>query len=181
MQLIVGLGNPGKEYENNRHNVGCLVIDQITKNQKLNPMPTGRQVKSQNDNLKLKILKPLSYMNNSGGEVKKEADYYKIEPNDIFVVHDDMDIDFGTLRTSFGSSSAGHNGVQSIIDALGTNEFWRIRVGIGRPAENVPSEKFVLQDFNDGEKEKINTIIAKTAGNVLEWISHPKEETIQLL
>lgn len=167
MQLIVGLGNPGKEYENNRHNAGYLVINQITKSQKSNN-------KSENNTLKFRILIPTAFMNNSGGEVKKEADYYKIASHDIFVVHDDMDIALGTVRVSFGSSSAGHNGVQSIIDELKTNEFWRIRVGIGRPPENVPSEKYVLQDFTADEKEKIDTIIAKTAGYVLDLISQNK-------
>jgi len=174
MQLIVGLGNPGKEYANNRHNIGYLVIDQITENQK-------SKIKNQNDNAKFKILKPQSFMNNCGIEIKKESAYYKIEDDNIFVIHDDMDINFGTLRISFGLSSAGHNGVQSIIDTLNTNKFWRIRIGIGRPPENILSEKFVLQDFTLAEKEKIDDIIAKTAGYVLDCISHPKEETIQLV
>ena len=120
-------------------------------------------------------------MNNCGIEIKKESAYYKIEDDNIFVIHDDMDINFGTLRVSFGSSSAGHNGVQSIIDTLNTNKFWRIRIGIGRPPENILSEKFVLHDFTLVEKEKIDDIIAKTAGYVLDCISHPKEETIQLV
>ena len=173
MKLIVGLGNPGKEYENNRHNVGFLTASAIKKKfETLNP--------KFETNSKFKILKPKTYMNNSGVQVKKEADYYKIDSKDIFVIHDDLDLEFGTLRVSFDSSSAGHNGVQSIIDELKTNHFWRIRIGIGRPSKNIPSEKFVLQDFNNEEQKQLPKIIDYISEKMLKLISDPKEETIKI-
>jgi len=174
MKLIVGLGNPGKEYKNNRHNVGYLIVDQITKSQISN-------LKSQIQNSKLKILKPSNFMNNSGEDVKKEANYYKIEPENIFVIHDDLDLEFGTVRVSFGSTSAGHNGAQSVIDQLKTNDFWRIRVGIGRPPLNIPPEKYVLQDFKSEEQKHLEKIIDQSAKIVLELTLGPFEKTIKIL
>src|SRR3990167_2851236 len=171
MKLIVGLGNPGKEYKNNRHNVGYLVCDQITKNQ-------YAKIKSQKCNSKFKILKPDQFMNNSGQIIAKESNYYKISPENIFVIHDDMDLEFGVVRISFGSSSAGHNGVQSIIDELDTNNFWRIRVGIGRPPENILSDKYVLQDFTADERKVLLRVIDFVGDNMLKWTFKPKEATL---
>lgn len=167
--LIVGLGNPGEEYENNRHNIGFLILDKVQD-----------RLRSKNNELGTILLKPDKFMNNSGLRVREKADYYKIEPKDIYIVHDDLDLDFGTVRVSFGSSSAGHNGVQSIIDELKTNKFWRVRVGIGRPPENVPADKFVLQNFLPEEKTKLTRIIDEISGNMLTLLSDPKEKTINI-
>ena len=167
MYLIVGLGNPGKEYQNNRHNVGYLVVDQITKSEK--------------ENIKFKILKPNQFMNNSGQQVAKEANYYKIKPIEIFVIHDDVDLEFGKVRISFGSGSGGHNGVKSIIEHLKTQDFWRVRVGVGRPRLGQETDNYVLEDFPSEQKKDLDKIIDETTKIVLKSISDPKEETLKIL
>ncbi len=143
MKLIVGLGNPGKKYADTRHNMGFLVVDA------LGEIPGAR------------LLKPDTYMNNSGTAVKTEADYYKIEPKDIVVIHDDLDLEFGKILVKSGQRAAGHNGVQSIIDSFGgALEFTRVRVGIGRPPNpNIPVEDWVVSPWTAEEKEKLPAII----------------------
>ncbi|MBI2042670.1 MAG: aminoacyl-tRNA hydrolase [Candidatus Nealsonbacteria bacterium] len=141
MKLIIGLGNPGKKYEKTRHNFGFLAIDEL---QKQTPKDAI-------------LLKPDTFMNKSGKAVKEKAAYYKIKPQDIWVIHDDIDLPLGEYKISRGQGSAGHKGVQSIIDELGTKDFNRIRLGIC-PASGKPSnvEDFVLQKFT-AEEEKIIT------------------------
>jgi len=150
MKLIIGLGNPGSKYEKTRHNLGFMVIDFLIGNEEF-------------DSKKVKLIKPQTFMNNSGQEVKKNADYYKIIPEDIVVIHDDLDLPLGEIKVQQGRSSAGHKGVQSVIDALGTNNFIRIRIGI-RPEElTLDTEKFVLQKFTLEEQEIINQATKKAA------------------
>lgn len=117
-RLIIGLGNPGKEYEKTYHNAGFLFVDYL--------------INSQLPITNYKLLKTDVYMNQSGNFVKKTLKKYKIKPEEILIVHDDSDIELGKYKISFGRGSAGHNGVQSIIDALKTKNFWRLRIGIGR-------------------------------------------------
>ncbi|MDO8633420.1 MAG: aminoacyl-tRNA hydrolase, partial [Candidatus Wildermuthbacteria bacterium] len=129
MQLIVGLGNPGKKYEKTRHNAGFMVLDELEKKE----LPQTR------------LLKPDTFMNNSGGAVKKEMQKLKIKNQSLIIIHDDIDIPLGKIKVSKGSGSAGHKGVESIIQSLGTKEFIRIRIGI-LPPEGKPEdvETFVL-------------------------------------
>jgi len=151
MKLIVGLGNPGSKYENTRHNVGFMVIDYLTKNEQI-------------DSTKAKLFKPQTFMNNSGPEVKKTADYYKVKPENILVIHDDIDLPLGEIKVQQGHGSAGHKGVQSIIDALGTNDFVRIRIGIRPEQLTMDTEKFVLEKFTSEEQEIIDQATQKAAG-----------------
>ena len=120
MKLIVGLGNPGKEYENTRHNVGFIVIDNYTSNliwsSEKNYMITSSIINGE----KILFLKPLTYMNLSGYAVSQVANYYKISPDDILVIHDDLDLPIGEIKLKFNSSAGGHNGIKSIIEQLGT-------------------------------------------------------------
>jgi len=153
MKLIVGLGNPGKEYEKTRHNVGFVVVDLLVES-------------DQFDSTKAKFIKPQTFMNNSGQEVKKMADYYKIAAKDITVIHDDIDLPLGEIKVQESRGSAGHKGVQSIIDALGTNDFTRVRIGI-RPEElTMDTDKFVLEKFTSQEQEIIDQTTQKAAGIV---------------
>jgi len=155
MHLVVGLGNPGKKYEKTRHNIGFRVID------KLESFDFA-----QNENIIL--LKPDNFMNNSGRAVKKYLTYNKISPQNLIIIHDDIDLPFETVKISKGSSSAGHKGVQSIIDTLGTKNFYRIRIGIRQDTitKKQDTSDFVLKNFSKSEEEKLPEIIKKVAEEV---------------
>src|SRR3989338_8033797 len=168
MKLVVGLGNPGKEYEQTRHNVGFLVIDELKR----------RGVSAH-------LLKPGTYMNRSGEAVKKEMAYYKFLLTDLIVVHDDADLPFGSFKLGVGRGSAGHNGVQSIIDALsGEKGFHRMRIGIGRPTfldsdgnsvASIGLENWVLQRFSPEEEKKL-AVVVKDAADAIENMLSQKNE-----
>ncbi|HPI67436.1 MAG TPA: aminoacyl-tRNA hydrolase [bacterium] len=163
MFLIIGLGNPGKKYEKNRHNSGFMavdfVLDKKTKwieNKKLKSLIKEMEINEQ----KVVLVKPQTFMNNSGVAVLALTKKYKIKPENIIMVYDELDLPFGTIRVKLGGSAAGHNGIKSIIEKLGTDKFWRIRIGISNEKrEVVPADKFVLANFSKEElkdlKEKI--------------------------
>lgn len=178
MKIIVGLGNPGEKYNNTRHNIGFNVVDFLVEknglkwqeNKKLNIF-----LAKNNDTF---FVKPMTFMNNSGKAVQAIMLYYKLleksfgmikkklDLSDILtVIHDDLDIEFGKLKVSVDSSSAGHNGVQSIINYLKTKNFKRIRIGIKKEDNRVPIEKFVLQRFNNNEKTIVNNLILDNFNN----------------
>jgi PTH1 family peptidyl-tRNA hydrolase len=166
MKLIVGLGNPGKEYEKTRHNIGFRILNEMAGGFKFEKK-FNAEIKKE----KLIFAKPQTFMNNSGVAVAAIAKFYKIKPENIIVVHDDMDLAFGKIKISFGSRSAGHNGVQSIIDSLGTNEFYRIRSGIGHRPEKIPAEKYVLQKFSAPEEKEMKKIISEAVEKIKEIVS----------
>ncbi len=201
MQLIIGLGNPGKKYKYTRHNVGFLVLDKIQKskfknqNEKLK-FKNNKNMQSQllltsiNDQ-KVIFIKPLTYMNKSGEAVQKIVSFYKIKLEEIVVICDDINLDLGTVRIRKTGSDGGHNGLKSIINSLGTEDFIRFRVGVGSNlksnnqeliANNIPAENYVLQKFPKDEQKIIDLSIDKTANIVLESISNGvfKEETIRI-
>lgn len=163
-QMIVGLGNPGIKYEKNRHNAGFIILDSIAAEHKFNFSKDSKfNGEIYTDGVKL-YLKPLLFMNNSGEVVAAVANFYKISSEDIFVIHDDVDIPFGELKRQFNSGAAGHHGVESIIKYLGTTEFNRIRIGVGKGKEQgISTEDWVLMNFSDSELEQI-----KKLGNSLE-------------
>lgn len=162
MKIIVGLGNPGEKYKNTRHNFGFMAVDFLREK-----MGSGNWKFSKKFNAEISkgeeaiLAKPQTFMNKSGEAVKKILSFYKAAPADLMILHDDLDIEFGATKKNFASRAAGHNGVQSVIDALGTNEFSRVRLGIGRPPENIPPEDFVLRDFLPEELDKLPEIIKK--------------------
>jgi len=151
MKLIVGLGNPGKKYAKTRHNIGFRVIDELEKS-----FDTAQDKN-------LIFLKPDTFMNNSGRAVRSLTTKYKIQTTNVIVVHDDIDLPFGKIRVSKNSSSAGHKGVQSIIDALGTKDFTRVRIGI-KPLHEIDTTKFVLKNFTKTEEKQLPEIIKKAVG-----------------
>ncbi len=153
--LIVGLGNPGKKYEKTRHNVGFRVIDEL-------------ECKILNNNIV--FLKPDSFMNNSGKIVREYLAYEKMSPENLIVIHDDIDLPFETVKVSKDSSSAGHKGVQSIIDELKTKDFVRIRIGI-KPTHEVNTTDFVLKNFGKAEEEKLPEIIKKAVEEISKLLS----------
>ncbi|HWQ59854.1 MAG TPA: aminoacyl-tRNA hydrolase [Candidatus Fimivivens sp.] len=163
MRLIVGLGNPGTEYEKTRHNAGFLLLDFLREAWGFEPFqPTpkwkGSVSAGMRDGQKVILLKPETFMNRSGESVRSIMVFFKLVPADIIVLHDDLDIAPGTFKEAFGSGAAGHNGVADLIEKLGTKDFTRIRIGIGRPPENVPADAFVLAPFSEVEIQTFKTI-----------------------
>ena len=160
MLLFVGLGNPSLNSENNRHNIGFKIIDAINKKFKLSkqkPKFKGLLTTGNINNKKVYAIKPLTFMNNSGTCIRELIEYFKIDAKDVFVFHDDMDIDLGKVKAKFGGSSAGHNGIDSIDKCIG-KDYSRVRVGIGHPDDKKKINKHVLDDFSENEEEKIQDI-----------------------
>ena len=160
MLLFVGLGNPTPDSENNRHNVGFKIIDSINKKfslSKQKPKFKGLLTTGNIGNEKVYAIKPLTFMNNSGICIRELIEYFKIDAEDVIVFHDDLDINFGKIKTKFGGSSAGHHGIESIDKFIG-KDYSRVRIGIGHPEEKIEIDNHVLQDFNDDEKEELSSI-----------------------
>ena len=160
MILLVGLGNPNLNNSNNRHNVGFLVIDAINEKFKLSkqkPKFKGLLTTGKIDENKVFAIKPLTFMNSSGVCIKELIEYFKIDVKNIFVFHDDMDIDIGKIKVKFGGSSAGHNGIDSLDKNIGKN-YSRIRIGIGRPKKNSTGADHVLDNFSNEEKDNVQEV-----------------------
>ncbi len=160
MLLLVGLGNPTPDSENNRHNVGFKIIDKINKKfglSKQKPKFKGLLTTGNIQGKKIYAIKPLTFMNNSGICIRELLEYFKIEVENVVVFHDDLDIEFGKIKTKSGGSSAGHNGIASIDKFIG-KDYSRVRVGIGKPKGKIEVADFVLQNFNDDEIIQIDEI-----------------------
>ena len=160
MLLLVGLGNPNPNNKNNRHNVGFSVIDAINQKFKLSkqkPKFKGLLTTCNIGEQKVYAIKPLTFMNSSGICIKELIEYFKINVKDVFVFHDDMDIDFGKIKAKFGGGSAGHNGIESIDKFIG-KDYSRVRIGIGHPVSTKKVNSHVLEDFKEDEDEKIKEI-----------------------
>ena len=169
MLLLVGLGNPNPNNSNNRHNVGFLVIDKINAKFKLSkqkPKFKGLLTTGNISEQKVFAIKPLTFMNNSGICIKELIEYFKIDVKDVFVFHDDMDIDIGKVKAKIGGSSAGHNGIDSIDKNIGKN-YPRIRIGIGRPKKDSTGIDHVLDNFSDDEKQNVE----KVTNNIIKSLS----------
>jgi PTH1 family peptidyl-tRNA hydrolase len=180
MKLIVGLGNPGEKYQYTRHNLGFMVVEKFLKDFETadksvwQDEPKFKSEISQIDwqpkvgrSQKVILAKPKTYMNNSGMSVQLLTSYFKVQPSDIWIIHDDVDIPLGMMKIRLGGSAAGHHGVESIIESLGTDKFWRFRLGIGIRAQRleVSSQKLknvedlVLSGFKGNEKGKVKDLI----------------------
>jgi len=165
MLLILGLGNPGKKYESTRHNAGFFILDKIKERWKLPDFKFNKKINAQISKGKIEdkeitLIKPETFMNLSGESARKALAFWKLAPKDIMVIHDDIDIPLGKYKIARDSRSAGHNGVQNIIDALGTQKFTRLRIGIKNTDLNfkISPEDFVLQKFSDKERLEIEKI-----------------------
>ena len=183
MYLIIGLGNPGQNYSNTRHNLGYLVVEKIIKNINGQSLSHNEKLKAEIGKYKtdfgeIIIAKPTTYMNLSGVAVNNIKNYYKVEIEDIIVVSDDCNIEIGSIRVRLGGSDGGHNGLKSIIDTVGP-EFWRFRLGIGLN-QNVPLEKYVLADIPQKDKKKFEEMIDKTADLLIESISQNSLKNISI-
>ena len=155
MKLIVGLGNPGPEHSRQRHNVGFMAVDAIAGRHRLGPWRRkfrGDWTEGQLGADRVVLLKPLTYMNDSGRSVAEAARFYKIEPADVLVLHDELDLAPGKVRVKLGGGVAGHNGLRSLDACLGTRDFWRVRIGIGHPGDRERVLGHVLGDFHKAEQ-----------------------------
>jgi peptidyl-tRNA hydrolase, PTH1 family len=166
--LVVGLGNPGREYARNRHNVGFMVVDELARRHggSWRRKFSGQLAEVRIDGHKVALLKPETYMNESGRAVQAAAAFFKLEPEAVLVVHDEGDLELGRLQARKGGGLAGHNGLRSLNRSLGTPDFLRLRVGVGRPerGDRRPLADFVLSDFEPHEDAE--TLVARAADAV---------------
>ena len=161
MILLVGLGNPTPNSQDNRHNIGFKIIDAVNKKfslSKQKPKFKGLLTTGNISNKKIYAIKPLTFMNNSGICIRELIEYFRIDVEDVIVFHDDLDIDFGKIKTKLGGSSAGHNGIASIDKFIG-KEYSRVRIGIGKPDSKIEASDFVLTNFTDEEEMKLEKVI----------------------
>lgn len=159
MKLIIGLGNPGPKYAKTRHNIGFMVLDKLAKKLSLKFTANKNYLVDWAKNETIELIKPQTFMNNSGSAVNKIIQKHKLSPQDILIVADDIDMELGKLRYRTDGSSGGHKGLQSIIDALGTSEFARLKIGIGRPPVGTEPDEYVTRKFTPEQFDKIKTAI----------------------
>lgn len=174
MKAVVGLGNPGPSYEGTRHNVGAEVVAAIASGEgerfKRGPGRTRSMVAEVRlASEKVVLATPTSYMNESGGPVRALMDYFSVDVSDVLVVHDDIDLPFGRLRVQQGGGTGGHNGLRSIEQSLGTRDFTRLKVGVGRPPGRMDPADYVLRRFAKSERAEIDLLVADAADVVAEW------------
>lgn len=165
MKLIIGLGNPGRKYKKTKHNFGFLVLDKLAGKNKWHTIKKGnleylKMELAYND---IELIKPQTYMNNSGEAIAYAQKKHNFKPEDIIVVYDDLDLDFGSIRIGQFESAGGHNGIKSLIQHLGFSNFIRVRLGIKNELlEKIPAEKFVLTKFPRKDRKELEQIIDKT-------------------
>jgi len=175
MILIVGLGNPGKDYESNRHNIGFIILDKFaevldrkTQYHKFNSLV----IESYYDRKNIVLLKPLTFMNNSGIAVSAVYDSFDKNIESILIIHDDLDIDFGEIRLKLGGGTGGHNGLESIVRRFEELEFDRLRFGIGRPPGRKSASKFVLSNFKKSETSDVEINVVKAVDAIKDYITY---------
>lgn len=167
--LVVGLGNPGPDYAGNRHNAGHLVVDELAARgaDRFRAHRTRADVvEGRLGGMRVILAKPRSYMNESGGPVRALSDFFKVGPQRMIVVHDELDIPYGVLRIKRGGGDNGHNGLRSITRAIGSKDFVRVRFGIGRPPGRMDPAIFVLRNFSAAERRELGTYVARAADAV---------------
>ncbi|CAG9366645.1 aminoacyl-tRNA hydrolase [Clostridium perfringens] len=179
MILIVGLGNPGKQYEKTRHNIGFDVIDYMANKYNIDVNREkfkGICGEGFIENKKVILLKPLTYMNLSGESIREFANFYKLEDDEIIVVYDDISLDIGRLRIREKGSAGGHNGIKSIIQNLGGDKFPRVKVGVGQPKDNLVNH--VLGKFSKEDREHIEKVIPVVSDAIVEIVKNDAKESM---
>jgi PTH1 family peptidyl-tRNA hydrolase len=175
MHLVVGLGNPGRKYAKNRHNVGFMVVERLVRShglpelkEKFSGVWTKGEVAVGGKRVPIALLEPQTYMNLSGDSVQPAAAFLKVEPSSVIVVHDELDCPWKDVRLKVGGGHAGHNGLRSIIQRLGTPDFIRVRVGIGRPPPGFKGDvaDYVLQDFDSMEAAELPDVVDRATAAV---------------
>jgi len=184
-KLIVGLGNPGQEYQNTRHNIGFHIIDTIAEDLILKSLKQNKKFQAEIcegtfGEQKVILAKPQTFMNNSGLAVKKIKTFFKVKPQDIIIIHDDIDLPIGIIRISKEASSGGNKGVESIIKEIKTNNFIRIRIGIANELRTkIPADKFVLQKFSIEDEKKLKNVFLDALNSVQMLIEGEKLAKVQ--
>ncbi len=177
--LVAGLGNPGREHARDRHNTGWMVADELARRHgaSFRSKFSGRLAETRLGEAKIALLEPETYMNESGRSIAAAARFFKVPPEDVLVVHDDVDLDVGRLQARLGGGLAGHNGLRSIATALGTQDFLRLRIGVGRPArgDRRPVADYVLSPFEP--EDDAEAIVASAADAVESLVSDGLEAT----
>ena len=165
--LVVGLGNPGPQYAKTRHNLGFMVADLLAARMgatfKVHKRSGAEIATGRLAHRPVVLAKPRTYMNESGRQVGPLAKFYSVTPADVIVIHDELDIDFGQIRLKQGGGEGGHNGLRSLVNALGTKDFHRVRIGIGRPPGRKDPAAFVLENFSANERPQVPTICEMAA------------------
>lgn len=165
--LVVGLGNPGPNYARNRHNVGFMVAeilaDRLGETFRVHKKSGAEVATGRLASRAVVLAKPRTYMNESGRQVGPLAKFYSVAPTDVVVIHDELDIDFGRIRLKLGGGEGGHNGLRSVASALGSKDFQRVRIGVGRPPGRKDPAAFVLENFNASERIELPTVCEQAA------------------
>jgi PTH1 family peptidyl-tRNA hydrolase len=178
--VVIGLGNPGPSYAGNRHNAGALVLDVLADRVRA-PFKSHKTrsdvVETRFDGERVVLAKPRSYMNESGGPVCSLRDFFKAPVERLVVVHDELDLPFGALRVKCGGGDNGHNGLKSLRRSLGSGEFFRVRVGIGRPPGRQDPADWVLRDFSPAERKELDLLFERAADAVETLVEHGLTET----
>lgn len=177
MKLVVGLGNPGREYKNTRHNIGFMVLDNYLGKVNWKTKMENYYYMEEVNGEQIMFIKPLTYMNLSGLAVSKIVNFYKIDIKDILVIQDDLDMNVGTYKIKRNSSSGGHNGIKSIIAELNSEEFARLKIGIGKSIQ-IPTDKYVLGKFSTDEENKINENMDTFNEIIKSFITNGIEDTM---
>lgn len=179
--LLIGLGNPGREYRDNRHNFGFMLIDRLC----VRLSARGMKLQSKAivtdgiyEDRKLLLAKPQTYMNLSGQSIQGLAHFYKLPLEKLLVAHDDLDIPFGSIRVRPGGGPGGQKGVASTIERLGTSDFARLRLGIGRPPGRMDPADYVLQDFSRDDMQEVSGILDRAADAALSFVVNGLEKTM---
>lgn len=170
LSLVFGLGNPGSRYQNTRHNLGFMVVDRISDEFQTEMNKTKFDAvygKTRIDDMDVILAKPMTFMNKSGTAVGRFAGFYHVLPHDIVIIHDDIDLDFGRIKIKEKGGDGGHKGIRSIIDAVGKDDFCRLRIGIGRPEAGMNAADYVLTPFYPDQRKMLDAIIARARDAVL--------------
>lgn len=181
MKVIIGLGNPGKDYKRTRHNVGFMTIEKLAKDLKIDVAKSKFNSVYGETNYKgekILLMKPLTYMNSSGVAVRDLVNFFKVDPADIIVIYDDVDIDFGDIRVRKQGSAGSHNGMKSIIYQIQNDQFPRIRIGIGKKHEQQDLANFVLTNFSKEEMEIIEEATELAAEAALDFVENGIDHTM---
>lgn len=170
--IIAGLGNPGQKYDGTRHNIGFDIIDCLASklNTSFNSDKKCQSAKILYENKNLTLLKPLEFMNLSGNGVANSLRREGVPPNRLLVIHDEIDFPFSKIKMKIGGGNAGHNGLKDIIEKIGSKEFHRLRVGVGRPENSADVADYVLSRFSSEEREKLSVIRDESILKILDWI-----------
>ena len=180
MKIITGLGNPGPQYAETRHNIGFLVVDMLAEMFKLEFRPKfqGLWADGNIEGVRVMLLKPMTYMNLSGRSLRELVSFYKIQEEDILIAYDDMDLPLGKIRFRNRGSAGGHNGMKSVLRELETDNFWRLKIGVGRPSAEWDPAGYVLAPFTAEEEPTLEEVLERVEKAVLLWL---KGEVVQAM